>query len=145
MSEQAVEKQMEMPKHGQMCWFELATTNIEECKKFYSELFGWNFKKNENVGQEMDYHEFSGEGGESVGGFMQMTDELKNKKTGEFAPSHWMNYISVDDVDASAEKVKELGGSVCVLPTDIPNVGRFSVVNDPTGATFSLITLESYE
>jgi predicted enzyme related to lactoylglutathione lyase len=53
-----------------------------------------------------------------------------------------MTYIAVDDVDQSAAKVWELGGRVCVSPTDIPNTGRFCVVNDPSGATFSLITLK---
>jgi hypothetical protein len=48
----------------------------------------------------------------------------------------------VDDVDDRAAKVKELGGTVCVPPTDIPNVGRFCVINDPTGAAVSLITLK---
>ena len=52
-------------------------------------------------------------------------------------PAHWMSYFTVDDVDAAAAKVKELGGNVCVPPTDIP-VGRFAVVSDPAGATFSL-------
>ncbi|MEO8071863.1 MAG: VOC family protein [Acidobacteriota bacterium] len=54
-----------------------------------------------------------------------------------------MSYIAVDDVDAAAEKVTELGGSVRVPPTDILNTGRFCVINDPTGAVFSLITLKS--
>jgi predicted enzyme related to lactoylglutathione lyase len=58
------------------------------------------------------------------------------------SPPHWMTYIAVDDVDQSAAKVWELGGKVCVPPTDIPNTGRFCVVNDPSGATFSLITLK---
>lgn len=64
---------------------------------------------------------------------------------GEFGetPSHWMPYIAVDEVDATAEKVKTLGGSVCVPPHDVPNTGRFCVVNDLNGATLSLITLKS--
>jgi predicted enzyme related to lactoylglutathione lyase len=57
------------------------------------------------------------------------------------APSHWMAYVAVDDVDAKARRVEELGGKVCVPPTDIPNTGRFCVITDPTGATLSLIAL----
>jgi len=52
--------------------------------------------------------------------------------------SHWMPYIAVDDVDKAAERCKELGGGVCVPPTDIPETGRFAVVNDPQGAFFSI-------
>ncbi len=74
--------------------------------------------------------------GKHVGGIFKMGTEFGQ------APSHWMSYVAVDDVDASAAKVSELGGKVCVPPTDIPNTGRFCVINDPTGATISLITLK---
>ena len=56
-------------------------------------------------------------------------------------PPHWMIYVSVADCDERAARIKQLGGNVCVPPTDIPNVGRFSVVNDPQGATFSIIQM----
>jgi predicted enzyme related to lactoylglutathione lyase len=52
-----------------------------------------------------------------------------------------MSYVAVDDVDDSARRVGELGGKVVVPPVDIPNVGRFCVISDPTGASISLITL----
>jgi predicted enzyme related to lactoylglutathione lyase len=55
-------------------------------------------------------------------------------------PSHWMVYFAVEDVDASAARVTELGGTVSVPPSDIPP-GRFSVVTDPHGAVLSLIAL----
>ena len=58
-------------------------------------------------------------------------------------PSHWMTYFSVDDCDARAHKANQLGGKVCVPPTDIPPVGRFSVVTDPQGAVFSIIKLSN--
>ena len=135
MSEKAVAaEQMAMPKHGEFCWNELATTNLEDCKSFYSELFGWQFQQNDAVG--MVYNEISIAGQERFGGMYQMTEEF-----GEMAP-HWMSYIAVDDVDATVRKVAELGGKVCVPPTDIPNTGRFAVINDPSGATFSLLTLK---
>ena len=50
-----------------------------------------------------------------------------------------INEVSpVDDVDASTTKAEQLGAHVCVQPTDIPNVGRFSVLTDPTGAAIGL-------
>ncbi len=55
--------------------------------------------------------------------------------------THLVN--AAEDVDAKAQQVSELGGKVCVPPTDIPNTGRFCVINDPTGATISLIALKS--
>ena len=75
--------------------------------------------------------------GRSIGGLMQMTAEW-----GE-APSHWMLYFAVTDAAASAAKVIDLGGTVCVPVTDIPGVGLFAVVNDPQGAVFSIIQLKA--
>jgi predicted enzyme related to lactoylglutathione lyase len=53
-------------------------------------------------------------------------------------PPHWLTYVGTDDVDATAAKAKDLGGNVIVEPADIPEVGRFSIVADPTGAVFGL-------
>ncbi len=50
-----------------------------------------------------------------------------------------MGYITVADVDAAAKKTTSLGGKVIVPPTDIPNVGRFCMITDPTGAHVSLM------
>jgi len=84
----------------------------------------------------MVYNEIHVDGKETgVGGMFQMGAEF-----GE-TPSHWMPYVAVDDVDAKAKQVAELGGKICVPPSDIPNVGRFCIITDPTGATLSLIKL----
>ena len=132
----AAAEQMAMPKHGQICWSEIAVRDLDNCVNFYTELFGWKFKKSEVPEIEMQYHEFSNEEtGCPIGGLYKMGEEFGD------APAHWMSYVAVDDVDAAAEKVKQLGGNVCVPPSDIPNVGRFCVVNDPSGATFSMIKL----
>ena len=139
MSEQASTAQMTMPKHGEFCWNELGTTNVEACKSFYSGLLGWKFKENTPMacpdGSEMIYSEISVDGQKQFGGMFQM-----GKEFGEI-PSHWMSYVAVDNVDATAEKVTELGGSIYVPPTDIPNTGRFCIIKDPAGAIISLITL----
>ena len=123
-----------MPKHGEFCWNDLATNNPEASKTFYAELFGWQFKEGDV--DEMNYSEISLDGQKSFGGIWKITAEM-----GEIKP-HWMSWVAVDNVDAIVEKVKELGGSVCVQPTDIPNTGRFVVINDPLGAALSLITLK---
>lgn len=124
-----------IPEHGEICWRELATQNSEKAQEFYKKLFGWNLEQSKIT--EMDYQEIILDD-KACGGVMQMT-----KEWGEpLPPSHWMTYIAVDDVDATANKIKEKGGGVCVEPFDAPGVGRMSVVNDPAGATFSLITFK---
>lgn len=139
MSEKATAEQMAMPKHGEFCWTEISTTNLEACQTFYQELFGWNIKKSDNTAIDMDYREFSTGNGMPCGGMFEMNAEMCG---GTIPPPHFMNYIAVDDVDESARKVFDLGGKIVNPPMDIPNVGRFCVVQDPTGAAFSLITMK---
>jgi predicted enzyme related to lactoylglutathione lyase len=124
---------MEIPAHGTFCWNELGTKDLDAAKRFYTELLGWELKESNAAG--MAYNEIY-VAGRPIGGLYQMGPEYGD------APSHWMPYVQVDDVEASARRVEELGGKVCVPPTDIPNTGRFCVVTDPTGATISLITLQ---
>jgi predicted enzyme related to lactoylglutathione lyase len=52
-----------------------------------------------------------------------------------------MVYITVANCDERAARAAQLGGNIRVPPTDIPNVGRFSVIADPQGAAFSLIQM----
>ncbi|MDQ3803490.1 MAG: VOC family protein [Acidobacteriota bacterium] len=122
-----------LPAAGAFCWNELATRDLEAAKKFYTGLLGWQLKQSDAAG--MAYHEIV-VGGEHVGGLYQMGPEHGD------APSRWMAYVAVEDVDDRAARVEALGGKVCVPPTDIPNVGRFCVITDPSGATLSLITLK---
>ena len=121
-----------MAQDGTFCWNELATKDLSAAKKFYTGLLGWQLQESNTAG--MVYNEIVVDG-EHIGGMYQMTAEDGD------APSHWMAYVAVDDVDAKAKLAGELGGKVCVPPTDIPGVGRFSVITDPAGATFSLVKL----
>ena len=54
------------------------------------------------------------------------------------APSAWLAYVDVDDVKASTEKVRSLGGQVLKDVTEVPQMGWFSVIADPTGAVLGL-------
>ena len=123
----------ENPPHGSICWTELGTKDLGAAKKFYTELFVW--KVNDSKGASgMEYSEIE-IGGRHVGGMYQLREEMGNM------PSHWISYIAVDDVDKTAQRVTELGGKINMPIMDIPHVGRFCVITDPTGATIALITL----
>jgi predicted enzyme related to lactoylglutathione lyase len=122
----------ELPADNRFCWNELATKDAAGAAKFYCEVFGWT-----GVPVPMGPHIYTRfkQGDRDVGGMIPMTAEW-----GDIRP-HWMAYIHVADVDATAAKIKELGGSVCVPPSDIA-VGRFAVVQDPAGAVFSIIKMK---
>jgi predicted enzyme related to lactoylglutathione lyase len=120
------------PKAGAFCWLELGTTNQNAAKSFYSGIFGW---KAEDIpmGPEMTYTMFRLNGNDAAGGYTLMKDQIE-----AHVPPHWMLYIKVDNADASAAKALQLGAQQLVPPSDIPNVGRFAVLQDPTGAPFSI-------
>jgi len=121
------------PAHGTFCWNELMTRDTKAAGKFYSELIGWEVADSGMPG--MDYSMLK-VGGKEAGGMMAMPSEVPDQ-----VPSHWVAYITVDDVDSLVDKVKALGGQVLFGPEDVPGVGRFITVQDPTGATVSLIKL----
>lgn len=118
--------------HGDFCWDELTSRDAATAASFYTELLGLEA---ETAQMEHGTYITLKAGETMVAGILQMTEEW-----GEM-PSHWMTYLAVDDCDAAAKRVEELGGKVCVPPTDIPPIGRFSVINDPDGAVISIITL----
>ena len=57
-------------------------------------------------------------------------------------PPYWLVYFAVDDSDRTVDKAKGMGAKVGVPPTDIPNIGRFAILNDPQGAGFAVIKLQ---
>jgi predicted enzyme related to lactoylglutathione lyase len=126
------------PKHGEICWRELSTQNVDSAKEFYQELLGWHLEQSKV--SQMKYDEIH-VGERAIGGMMQI--DAQWGEGWENIPVHWMTYIAVDNCDQIVEKIKENGGGVCVPPFDAPGVGRMSVVNDPGGATFSVIQFVS--
>jgi predicted enzyme related to lactoylglutathione lyase len=116
--------------HGRFVWYELMTTDVEAAKAFYSKVVGWTTR--ETPGSP--YTLFTA-GRVSAAGLTGLPPNAE--KLG--ARPQWVGYISVDDVDGAVNRVKKLGGTVHIPPTDVPDVSRFSVVTDPQMATFILI------
>lgn len=121
-----------MSDHGRFIWYELMTPDTAGAKAFYPGLMGWDL--DEMTGGGMPYTVVGP--GAGIGGVMELTEEAKARGV----PPCWTGYIAVDDIDAAAGKVTKLGGEVQVPPTDIPGIGRFAVVADPTGAVFCMMT-----
>lgn len=116
-------------KHGDFIWYELLTGEVDAAQQFYGPLLGWDFAASGSG--DMDYREIS-MGGNAIGGLMALTPEM----TENGAEPCWLGYITVEDVDRMAEAIESAGGGVHLSPRDIPGVGRFALVNDPSGAMF---------
>jgi len=118
-------------KHGAFGWAELMTNDVEGAKQFYTSLFGWETEDYPMEGMSYTVIKVDGE---PVGGIMPMPAAC------EGMPECWGAYVTVQDVDATAAQVEELGGKLIRPPQDIPGVGRFCVLQDPKGATICAIT-----
>jgi hypothetical protein len=114
---------------GTLVWTELATNNEAAAGEFYTKLFGWS---TETMQGPMPYTVFK-RGDKHAGGMMKIAAEWGN------VPPNWLVYFGVSDTDATVARAIQLGAKTLVPATDIPNVGRFSVIQDPQGAVFAII------
>jgi uncharacterized protein len=112
--------------------FEIPADDIERAQKFYSELFGWKIEKFTGI-TPMDYWsvitsaETEGMGG--LGGGMMKRQDPQQRIT---------LYIDVPSVDAYMDKVKTLGGKVCLPKMAVAGMGYFTVCLDPENNGFGL-------
>ncbi len=114
--------------HGALSLNQLNTTDPEAAQRFYTELFGWRFEDVE--GGPAPYSGIH-RGERTNGGMMQLPPD-------QAAPSHWLVYFGIDDIDAAAERIGASGGRLVVPKMDVPG-GQILVAQDPQGATFALV------
>ena len=104
---------------------ELNTTNIAAAKAFYGKLFAWKLKDLPH--EELGTYTMIGVGKDGTGGGM-MTQCIPN------APSAWMPYVHVKDIDVATKNAKKLGAKVVKDVTEVMGMGWLSIIVDPTGA-----------
>ncbi|HEY8206177.1 MAG TPA: VOC family protein [Myxococcaceae bacterium] len=117
-----------VPTKSRFVWFDLVTKDLGAAQSFYKSLLGWE-TKDVDVAPPMNKYTMFVHNGEQFGGVIPPPDAN--------APPTWLPYISVEDVDKVTNRAGALGGKVLMAPADIPNVGRFSVISDPTGGVVS--------
>jgi uncharacterized protein len=118
----------DMPVPGRPCWNELLTTDDKAAQTFYTAVFGWK-EQPKDMGP-MGTYRIQMLGDKQAGGIM------KNPMNG--APSAWLVYFFAPDLLGSTAKAKKLGAKVLVDITPIPEIGSFSMLQDPAGAVFAL-------
>ena len=120
--------------NGRFIWHELSTTDVDAAMAFYMEITPW---KTERF-QESTYTMWMNDGA-PVGGVIPLAPAAN----GAAASPHWMPYVGVYDVDECVRQVRSLGGNVKTGPTEIPNVGAWAVITDPSGAAIGLYEHEA--
>ena len=116
---------------GALTWLELATRDVEGSKAFYGSVFGWTARESPMMGPPYQVWELNGQ---TVAGMLPMEgpgwpDDLS---------PHWMIYFAVDDCDDTAALARDLGGRVVGTPESLA-MGRYAVLQDPQGGTFSVL------
>jgi predicted enzyme related to lactoylglutathione lyase len=107
---------------------ELNTTDVSKAKAFYSKLFDWQLE-DMPMGDMGTYTMIKV--GKGTGGGM-----MKHPVPG--APSAWLAYVEVDDINAATQKAQSLGASLIRDVTEVMGAGWFSIISDPTGAVLAL-------
>lgn len=119
------------PRHGQgaPCWVSLTVPDLTPVQEFYRALFGWEFRSGPRhfgpyVRAVLD--------GRPAAGLGQAPPELR-------LPVRWTTYLCCDNADATAELIRDCGGTVGVGPLDAElGAGRLAIAADPDGAVFGI-------
>jgi uncharacterized protein len=119
-------------KPGSFSWVELATTDQAAAKTFYTTLFGWTVDDSP-MGPDEFYSMFKLEGLDAGAAYT-----LRKEQREQGVPAHWGIYVASENADASAKRAAELGGTVLAPPFEVFEHGRMAVLQDPTGAPFSV-------
>lgn len=107
---------------------ELSTADLNKAKAFYGSLFDWELQ-DYPMPNGADTYTFIKTAGTGGGMLKQLVPN---------APSTWIPYINVDNVNEGTKKAVSLGASLQKDVVEIPGMGAFSVLSDPTGAIFGL-------
>jgi predicted enzyme related to lactoylglutathione lyase len=118
------------PLVGKFVWYDLITDDAEVARSFYGGLFGWTFETTQ--GPLGDEYVLVRDDGVYIGGIVTRADPSDGT---EF--SRWLPYVSVADVDASADRARAAGARVVVAPLDV-RLGRVAAIVDPEGAAIGL-------
>lgn len=119
------------PRPAPWAWHEVMTNDTVRAKAFYERLFGWKGRSESATNQP--YTVFSSKG-QDVAGLMA----IPVANGAPVCAPHWLAYLRVTSPDRTVAKATALGGVVVVPPMDIPGIGRFAVLRDPTGAEFAV-------
>jgi predicted enzyme related to lactoylglutathione lyase len=112
---------------GTPSWVDLATSDAESARAFYTALFGW---EDEKQGEGPGCYTMLRKDGRDVAALFPAGPEN--------GPPHWNTYVTVADLDTAVEKAEPAGGGVIMPPSDVMGMGRMAVVSDPAGAVLAL-------
>ena len=121
---------------GKIIWHDLITDKPALTKKFYQELFGWEFEELTLAGGlfgKVNYTLIK-HNGNYIGGMIDQTKLAVEKDI-----SQWVVLMSVKDINKAVSEVTNSGGTVFSPPTDLGDRGQLAIVADPQGALLGFL------
>ncbi|TPG39825.1 VOC family protein [Sphingomonas koreensis] len=115
---------------GKCNWNELNSDDQQGALNFYGEVFGWTYPDKMPMGPMGDYV-FVDAAGTQIGAIMQ--------RPADAPPADWRFYFRSPDIDAAADKVRALGGTVHHGPVEVPGGDRIIVASDPEGVSVGVV------
>ncbi len=110
--------------------WEINSNNAQQLQEFYTKLFGWEI----NANNPMHY------GLVNTGSTLGANGGIgQNDPSQPVTPPPVTFYVQVSDLQATLDKVNELGGSVVMPVTEIPNMVTFALFRDPDGNVIGLV------
>lgn len=123
---------MEKFAQGAPAWVDLQSPDQEASKRFYAELFGWEYQDNPMTPEYV--YSMASVGGSAVAAIAPQATEAVNAGI----TTAWNTYFSVDDIEAVVEKVAPAGGRVLMAADDVEGFGRMALIEDSIGAPLTL-------
>ena len=120
---------MEKPALGKVMWMDLTVENADAVSDFYAAVVSWE-KQALSMGDYSDYMMNLGEEGAS--------GICHSKGVNAYLPPQWLVYIPVENLDASLEKCKSMGGKVIGEKRKMGDQGHYCLIQDPAGAYMML-------
>jgi predicted enzyme related to lactoylglutathione lyase len=118
---------------GTYTWVELATSDLDTARDFYSKLFGWTWTR-----MDRDFEYWLAElDGRSFAGAYPKLEQMADM------PSHWAPYFGVADIEATAQEIRAAGGTILVGPSQM-GPGTGVAVMDPQGGAFYAIQMDEW-
>lgn len=112
--------------HGALTWMDLTTPDLEGAKRFYQQVFGWEYF---DIGEQFGHYHYALANGRPAAGIGQSPPYMPET-------SVWTIYLA--SAAGDVERVKALGGQVVVETMTVGDAGKMTVCVDPTGAMFGL-------
>lgn len=115
---------------GEFIWYQLFTHEVDPAAEFYQALFRYDIVDRADSPDVVDYVLQSGDHARAgIGGLKRRPDSHPT----------WLGYVRVEDVAATVELAKTLGGEILLAPSSANLDGDMAIVADPSGTPIGLL------